>query len=303
MTHNAAGACCPIFYCEPVMCHYNGQSYAPGQKWVSTCHECSCDNVTKSIECKKDPCPTKVCGENKTLKVDMSNSTCCPVAYCVQDSCEYKGQIYMPGDEWESNCSKCTCNSKKMIDCKPVPCPQQPICKGDEKLIVENSNNPCCPITSYCAPIVCELNGKIIKLGDTIQDSENPCLYYTCHVRGLESIVEKCESQPDCPEEYRDYKKNNCCYTCTKECYTVPVNVTVTEKSCTATITMAKCKGVCNTFTNMYEYDYEKNEMVFKGLYCHKAKEEDRTVTLNCTNGKSYDYTYKHITSCKFKKS
>ncbi|XP_021038449.1 mucin-19-like [Mus caroli] len=204
------------------------------------------------------------------------------------------GEEKSPGDVWISNCHQCTCTEEQVVDCKPKECPSPPTCKHGEKLRKFKSNDSCCEI-GHCEPRTCLFNNTDYAIGSSFDDPSNPCLSYTCNPTGLVAVVQDCPKQTWCAEEERIYDSNKCCYKCKNDCRTTPVNVTVKYNGCRKRVEMARCVGECK---RTVKYNYETFQLENSCSCCREENYEFRDITLDCSDGRTIPYRYRHTTTC-----
>ncbi|XP_029403734.1 mucin-19-like [Mus pahari] len=204
------------------------------------------------------------------------------------------GEEKSPGDVWISNCHQCTCTEAQEVDCKPKECPSPPTCKDGEKLMTFKSNDSCCEI-GHCEPRTCLFNNTDYAIGSSFDDPSNPCLSYTCSATGLVAVVQDCPKQTWCAEEERIYDSNKCCYKCKNDCRTTPVNVTIKYKGCRKRVEMARCIGECK---RTVKYNYETFQLENSCFCCREENYEFRDIVLDCSDGKTMPYRYRHTTTC-----
>uniref|UniRef100_A0ABI7ZC93 VWFC domain-containing protein n=1 Tax=Felis catus TaxID=9685 RepID=A0ABI7ZC93_FELCA len=215
---------------------------------------------------------------------------------CKYTLCLYFNPIAVipPGDIWTANCHKCTCTDAKAVDCKPKECPSAPTCKTGERLVKFKADDSCCEI-GYCEPRTCLFNNTEYKIGASFDDPSNPCISYSCHSTGFIAVVQDCPKQTWCAEEDRVYDSNKCCYTCNTNCRSSLVNVTVKYRGCQKKLEMARCVGECK---NTVRYNYHIFQLANSCLCCQEDKYEFREIFLDCPNGSTIPYRYRHITAC-----
>nr|KAF6496016.1 hypothetical protein HJG63_010281 [Rousettus aegyptiacus] len=224
-----------------------------------------------------------------------SSNTGCPAPLPPPPVCHGPlGEEKSPGDIWTANCHKCTCTDANAVDCKAMECPSPPTCKTGERLIKFQSNDTCCEI-GYCEPRTCLYNNTNYEIGTSFGDSNNPCISYTCHDTGFIAVVQDCPKQSWCAEEDRVYDSKKCCYTCNTQCRSSPVNVTVKYNGCKKRIEMARCTGECK---NTLKYNYDIFQLENSCLCCRGENYEFRDIILDCPDGSTINYRYRHITMC-----
>nr|XP_027789892.1 apomucin-like [Marmota flaviventris] len=235
------------------------------------------------------PETTVVATENQ----EVENKTGCPGTLPPAPVCHGPlGEEKSPGDTWTSNCHKCTCTDAKTVDCKPQECPSPPVCRTGEKLVT--FNDTCCEI-GHCEPQTCLFNNTDYEIGTSFDDPSNPCVSYSCNSTGFVAVVQDCPKQSWCAEEDRIYDSRKCCYTCKNNCRTSPVNVTVKYNGCKKRIQMAKCMGECK---RTLKYNYDLFQLENSCLCCREDNYEFRDIALDCPDGSTLSYRYRHTTTC-----
>ncbi|XP_005406762.1 PREDICTED: apomucin-like [Chinchilla lanigera] len=204
------------------------------------------------------------------------------------------GEEKSPGDTWSSNCHQCTCTDAKAVDCQPKECPSPPTCKTGEKLTLFKSNDTCCEI-GRCEPRTCLYNNTDYEIGASFNDPSNPCLSYSCTDTGLTATVQNCPKQTWCAEKERTYDENKCCYKCNTDCRPSPVNVTVNYNNCKKKVEMARCLGECK---KTIRYNYDLFQLENSCLCCREENYEYREIALDCPDGSTLSYRYRHTTTC-----
>ncbi|XP_043944328.1 mucin-19-like [Protopterus annectens] len=291
---NSSNPCCLDAYCAPVVCVYNQKQYKPGDKWTISCQDCVCNN-NASVQCAPHICPQDPqCKLGEQLTKTYVDGVCCPTAQCTPVMCSFMQNEYKPGDKWSYYCQDFTCsNITHNVECLPLTCPPDPVCKPEEKLIKCNGSKSCCP-KAECIPRTCEYQGKIYKIGEIFLDPTDSCMTLQCTAAGLYAKYEKCLYQTNCPMEKRIYSPNQCCYICQDKCLPVPKPVLVTVKGCQAVITMQECRGDCSAFNITANYD----ALVNKCMCCDAVKTETRSIDLTCPYNTKLTHKYKYITAC-----
>ncbi|KAB0379072.1 hypothetical protein FD755_010650, partial [Muntiacus reevesi] len=204
------------------------------------------------------------------------------------------GEKKSPGDTWTANCYKCTCTDAETVDCKLKECPSPPTCKPEERLVKFKDNDTCCEI-GYCEPRTCLFNNNDYEVGASFADPNNPCISYSCHNTGFIAVVQDCPKQTWCAEEDRVYDSTKCCYTCKPNCRSSPVNVTVNYNGCKKKVKMARCTGECK---KTIKYDYDLFQLKNSCLCCQEENYEYREIDLDCPDGGTIPYRYRHIITC-----
>nr|AAA30657.1 mucin-like protein [Bos taurus] len=204
------------------------------------------------------------------------------------------GEKKSPGDIWTANCHKCTCTDAETVDCKLKECPSPPTCKPEERLVKFKDNDTCCEI-AYCEPRTCLFNNNDYEVGASFADPKNPCISYSCHNTGFVAVVQDCPKQTWCAEEDRVYDSTKCCYTCKPYCRSSSVNVTVNYNGCKKKVEMARCAGECK---KTIKYDYDIFQLKNSCLCCQEENYEYREIDLDCPDGGTIPYRYRHIITC-----
>ncbi|XP_055482789.1 apomucin-like [Psammomys obesus] len=204
------------------------------------------------------------------------------------------GEEKSPGDIWTSNCHQCTCTEAQAVDCKWKECPSPPTCKTGEKLMTFKSNDSCCEI-GHCEPRTCLFNNTEYEIGSSFDDPSNPCVTYTCNSTGLAAVVQDCPKQTWCAERERTYDSKKCCYTCKSDCRTAPVKVTIKYNGCRKKVQMARCVGECK---RTVKYNYNTHQLENSCFSCREDNYELRDIDLDCSDGSTIPYQYRHTTTC-----
>ncbi|XP_042293447.1 von Willebrand factor C and EGF domain-containing protein isoform X2 [Sceloporus undulatus] len=167
---SAQSDCCP---CQPVECHFRGQTYTEGTEFSLNDDDCTtCVCRQGEVECSFAPCPTLECPQDEWL---LAPGQCCftcrkaaPVTGCFVDDngVEFPiGQIWSPGDP----CELCICQTDGSVSCKRTDC-------------LETCPHPiqipgqCCPDCSAG----CTYAGGIFYNNETFPSVLDPCLSCIC---------------------------------------------------------------------------------------------------------------------------
>ncbi|XP_019489705.1 PREDICTED: submaxillary mucin-like protein, partial [Hipposideros armiger] len=226
---------------------------------------------------------------------ETENKTGCPASLPPPPVCHGPlGEEKSPGDIWTANCHRCTCTNANSVDCKPKECPSPPTCKDGERLVKFKANDTCCEI-GHCEPRTCLFNNTNHEIGTSFGDSNNPCITYSCQNTGFIAVVQDCPKQTWCAEKDRVYDSRKCCYTCNTNCRSSLVNVTVKYNGCKKKVEMARCTGECK---NTIKYNYDIYQLENSCLCCREENYEFREITLDCPDGSTIPYRYRHITVC-----
>uniref|UniRef100_G3UN01 Submaxillary mucin-like protein n=1 Tax=Loxodonta africana TaxID=9785 RepID=G3UN01_LOXAF len=259
---------------------------------ISTTGEWERSRRKRSVASLYSPSETTVAAGDQ----ETENKSECPPVLPQTPVCHGPlGEEKSPGDVWTANCHKCTCTAAKTVDCKPKECPSPPACKTGESLRKFKSNETCCEV-GYCEPKTCLFNNTDYEIGASFDDPNNPCLSYSCSDTGFIAVLQDCPKQTWCAKEDRTYDSKKCCYSCNKNnCRTSPVNVTVKFNGCKKRVEMTRCTGDCKK-TVRYNYDIFQLESS-----CHCCQEENyeyRELALDCPDGSTKPYKYRHTTTC-----
>ncbi|XP_029103981.1 mucin-2-like [Scleropages formosus] len=137
-----------------------GEPKQPGETWESKCNICTCNNITMTEECTPKPkLAPPTCKDNEML-ITFNSTDSCPMAICVEKTCEYNGTKYKVGDQWKGNnpCVSYSCQLDgiqiKERVCPPLTCAQALrkwddqhccyICSNLNETCPENICNTCC---------------------------------------------------------------------------------------------------------------------------------------------------------------
>ncbi|XP_040111162.1 mucin-5B [Oryx dammah] len=139
----------------------------PGERWVSNCQDCVCDEGTVSVQCMPVVCPApkqpQECGRAGFVAVNrpLADNPCCMENLCV---------------------------------CNASTCPRSPpACGLGEKLVRTPVEGDCCP-TFSCEPLLCSFNGTFYGVGATIP-GVTPCHTCTCLSMDGEDPTVWCEEE------------------------------------------------------------------------------------------------------------
>ncbi|XP_037369232.1 uncharacterized protein LOC119247122 [Talpa occidentalis] len=244
------------------------------------------------VEPSRQPEVTETPGE---ATENQGHTTGCPTPLPPPPVCHGPlGEEKSPGDTWTVSCHRCTCSKARSVACRPLECLPLPTCGPGERLVTFKANETCCEI-GHCEPRTCLFNNVDYEVGASFEDPSNPCVSYACQDTGLSARVQTCPKQMWCAEEDRVYDSNKCCYTCKPSCRAAPVNVTVQFGGCRRRVEMALCKGDCRR-TPRYNYDMFQLE---NSCHCCQAEAyELRDIALDCPDGSTKAYTYRHVTGC-----
>uniref|UniRef100_A0AAA9T006 Mucin 5B, oligomeric mucus/gel-forming n=1 Tax=Bos taurus TaxID=9913 RepID=A0AAA9T006_BOVIN len=139
----------------------------PGERWVSNCQDCVCDNGTVSVQCTPVEClapdQPQQCGRAGFVAVSrpLADNPCCMENLCV---------------------------------CNASTCPQSPpACRLGEKLVRTQVEDDCCP-TFSCEPLLCTFNGTFYGVRAPCP-GVTPCHTCTCLSMDSEDLTVRCEEE------------------------------------------------------------------------------------------------------------
>ncbi|XP_074554297.1 mucin-6 [Halichoeres trimaculatus] len=131
-----------------------GEPKLPGEEWRSGCHNCRCNNQTRTEECFPRPHnPAPTCGPYATLV----NHSCCGDLTCVEKTCIYNGTTYKVGDRWRDRdhpCMSFTC-SKDGVQAESKACTTKNCSEEDR---IWDDQHGCFSCNQSCAPKVTSIN-------------------------------------------------------------------------------------------------------------------------------------------------
>ncbi|KAM5316256.1 mucin-5B isoform 2-T2 [Glossophaga mutica] len=147
----------------------------PGERWVSNCQSCVCDEGSVSVRCVPVQCPAEAqppeCGWPGFVPVTkpLAGSPCCKEILCV--------------------CNTSTCGQSP------------PECGPQEELVRAQQEGDCCP-TFSCRPKLCTYNGTSYGVGATFP-AAIPCHTCTCLSVDNQEPTVRCEEDTcntTCPQ-------------------------------------------------------------------------------------------------------
>ncbi|XP_064347881.1 mucin-5B [Camelus dromedarius] len=169
----------------------------PGERWVSNCQDCVCDEGSVSVQCVPVQCKTwgqaLECGRAGFVAITrpQADNPCCPETLCV-------------------------CNASR--------CPQSPPqCGPGEELVRTQEDDDCCP-TFTCWPQLCDYNGTVYGVGAAVP-SPTSCQKCTCLLRDTQGPTVQCEDvtcNSTCPQGFKHSRVDGqCCGECVQTaCFT-----------------------------------------------------------------------------------
>ncbi|KAM9078715.1 mucin-5B [Megaptera novaeangliae] len=162
----------------------------PGERWVSNCQSCVCDEGSVSVQCVPVQCEARdqpqECGWAGFVAQTrpLADNPCCMETLCV---------------------------------CNTSTCPQSPPkCRPGEELACTQAENSCCP-TFSCRPQLCTYNGTVYGVGATFP-AVIPCHTCTCLSVDTHDPTVQCEEEAcnaTCPQGFQ-YSRvaGQCCGEC-----------------------------------------------------------------------------------------
>ncbi|XP_028811023.1 mucin-2 isoform X2 [Denticeps clupeoides] len=130
-----------------------GEPKELGETWESNCQLCTCNNYTRSVECRpNDPVPAPTCRPNFVLVPG-----CCNNPMCVERTCQHNGLTFKVQERWTDASDpclsfSCTTNGTEM---HKRECPQQS-CHEDRR--VWDKDHCCFSCNNTCSPELAEVN-------------------------------------------------------------------------------------------------------------------------------------------------
>ncbi|KAM7245106.1 hypothetical protein CapIbe_003632 [Capra ibex] len=180
------GACCP--HCCP-------GGHRDGEMWqLERCVICTCQAGT--VRCQGPSCSELNCLQSYTPPGE-----CCPVC---QPGCEYEGQLYEEGANFQSSsnpCLQCSC-LRSLVRCVPTKCPPIPC---SEPVLRPGH---CCPT---CQAQGCTENGSHWEHGQEWTTPGDPCRICQCLEGHIRCHQRECASL--CPYPARPLP-GTCCPVC-----------------------------------------------------------------------------------------
>ncbi|PNJ16503.1 MUC5B isoform 1 [Pongo abelii] len=171
----------------------------PGERWVSNCQSCVCDEGSVSVQCKPLPCEAQgqppPCSRPGFVTVTrpQADNPCCPETVCV---------------------------------CNTTTCPQSlPVCPPGQESICTQEEGDCCP-TFRCRPQLCSYNGTFYGVGATFPGAL-PCHTCTCLSGDTQDPMVQCQedacNNTTCPQGF-EYKRvaGQCCGECVQTACLTP---------------------------------------------------------------------------------
>ncbi|XP_077177565.1 mucin-5AC-like [Paroedura picta] len=178
----------------------------PGTTWRSNCQECTCDQLSVTVQCKAQPCPTPAtlaCKKEGFMPVSVltPEDPCCPEMQCI--------------------CNTSACSNQKKS------------CEPGYQLVSILFEGDCC-VSFLCEPIpdICVVNGTVYTPGASIpSDSCKTCVCGHETDPGSKTNLVKCEPIPcdtACSVGYEyQVKAGECCGTCVQVTCTININGTI----------------------------------------------------------------------------
>uniref|UniRef100_G3R9F3 Mucin 5B, oligomeric mucus/gel-forming n=1 Tax=Gorilla gorilla gorilla TaxID=9595 RepID=G3R9F3_GORGO len=171
----------------------------PGERWVSNCQSCVCDEGSVSVQCKPLPCEAQgqppPCNRPGFVTVTRprADNPCCPETVC---------------------------------ECNTTTCPQSlPVCPPGQESICTQEEGDCCP-TFRCRPQLCSYNGTFYGVGATFPGAL-PCHMCTCLSGDTQDPTVQCQedacNNTTCPQGF-EYKRvaGQCCGECVQTACLTP---------------------------------------------------------------------------------
>ncbi|KAE8296211.1 Intestinal mucin-like protein [Larimichthys crocea] len=303
--------------CKPKMCLAQTLEKCsdPGYVLINQTNPLDPCCPTSVCQCQSDTCKINDvnvnCSVGKILRVHAGKCcleyTCEPKSVCVYNDIEYQSGSSVPGKK----CQNCTCTSavnpkSKLLEvqCKPQQC--EKTCKRGYDY-VETKSDECCGkcVQTHCILIV-NSTMQLLKQGETWTSPEDKCQRYSCDKSGetltTTSSYTVCPpfQQSNCQPDTIQTAVNGCCTICMEKeraCKLVPMKTRITIGSCQSKeeVDMPYCEGSCNTFA---KYSEAAAAMQHSCSCCKEMRFSNRTVELQCSDGKGVPYAYMHVEEC-----
>uniref|UniRef100_A0A671FGS6 Mucin 5AC, oligomeric mucus/gel-forming n=1 Tax=Rhinolophus ferrumequinum TaxID=59479 RepID=A0A671FGS6_RHIFE len=177
--------------CVPTGCPRPGSHVPPLQPGHTVhidCQECTCDGSTRSLSCRRQPCPLPpTCPEPGSVPVPVAPQAgqCCPQYHCA---------------------------------CNASYCPPPADCPEGSHQVLTYKEGACCP-SQKCSWTVCSVNGTLYQPGAVV--SSSPCETCRCEVLGgaqSDRFMISCETQTcntHCPVGFEyQAQSGQCCGLC-----------------------------------------------------------------------------------------
>uniref|UniRef100_H0XU65 Mucin 5AC, oligomeric mucus/gel-forming n=1 Tax=Otolemur garnettii TaxID=30611 RepID=H0XU65_OTOGA len=170
----------------------------PGERWVSDCQACVCDEGSVSVRCKPLKCEPQVwppkCGQPGFVALTRPrvDNPCCPETLCV---------------------------------CNTTTCPQSlPKCGQSQVLTRTQEEDQCCPVF-HCQLKLCTYNGTVYGVGATFP-GVIPCHTCSCLSSDTQDPTVRCEEDAcntTCPQGFTYTRvAGQCCGQCMQNACVTP---------------------------------------------------------------------------------
>nr|XP_020142400.1 mucin-5B [Microcebus murinus] len=177
----------------------DGLPKLPGERWVSQCQDCVCDEGSVSVQCEPKRCEPQAqpptCDGAGVVAVTRprADEPCCPETVCV--------------------CNTTTC-----------PPPSPPTCGPGQVPTRTQEEGQCCP-TFVCTPKLCTYNGTHYGVGTTFPGVV-PCHTCTCLSADPQDPTVQCEEDAcntTCPQGFEYVSvAGQCCGECEQHACLTP---------------------------------------------------------------------------------
>ncbi|XP_066438468.1 mucin-2-like [Eleutherodactylus coqui] len=267
--------------------------------------ECQCDPSKCTYE--ELPCPLGF-----EAVAEAVEGECCAILYCrPMNVCIADGAIYQIGQEISVNkslCKTCICSRVKnatngfnTISCKSILCMKH----CPQGFIYKKSTEDCC---GKCVQVACVITAPdgstlLLKANQSKFLPNDNCTQYTCECIGENFITSSqkkvcpARTEEDCTSDLLQTTPDGCCTVCTapKKCMLQKVTTQISQKGCSAKVTLAYCEGWCLSYRRFSETSLQ---MAGKCECCMETKLAKLQVTLLCPWGKSILIDVYSPTSC-----
>uniref|UniRef100_A0A8C3B0N0 Uncharacterized protein n=1 Tax=Cyclopterus lumpus TaxID=8103 RepID=A0A8C3B0N0_CYCLU len=193
------------------------------------------------------------------------------------------GEPKLPGEEWQSNCHVCKCNSQTLSEeCVFKPLDPVPQCIPIDVLV----NTACCN-KQICVKKTCSYHEQTYQVGDRWKDAANPCISFHCTKEGIHTETRVCP-EDKCPKVRHTLCSDNITYLSPSVCVNASLHSSLPPR-CGAS---AHCNSVVLHGGLLVT---QKNNC------CLMRSSVNKVVTLQCSDLTIRTYTYQHITGCDCK--
>uniref|UniRef100_UPI00398EBBE8 integumentary mucin B.1-like n=1 Tax=Pristiophorus japonicus TaxID=55135 RepID=UPI00398EBBE8 len=219
--------------------------------------------------------------------VDWRNST--------NGVCDYtcpRGFIYQACSRYNHN----SCKHNMMIHGERFSEPVEG-CFCPTGMMLSEDGSQCVTSCARCK----DYSGRLRHEGEKWSHHKNRCMHYRCVDGVVAETKISCSSRQSCAESERKWDEYHCCYTCplpVQDCKVKPKLLNITKDGCSANVQVKSCEGKCSSFSI---FDPHINDMKHDCQCCQENESEIKIVNLRCKNGRTKQYMYISVKSCKCK--